>query len=157
MYSVGFITLGGVGAGVGVVIVVDVDAVAEADAPIVHWSMPQSIAKRSCAEEEILICWAQVLRWGVETRQGGHVKSGAAGVGCDSAGQVVLCGNCPEGAGYGLGDVCGCTRGEVVCANVLEWEGLCNLRDWRHVGLAWGDITAHPRLEGSWSPPLSPW
>ena len=67
MYSVGFITLGGVGAGVGVVIVVDVDAVAEADAPIAHWSMPQSIAKRSCAEEEILICWAQVLRWGVET------------------------------------------------------------------------------------------
>ena len=67
MYSVGFITLGGVGAGVGVVIVVDVDAVAEADAPITHWSMPQSIAKRSCAEEEILICWAQVLRWGVET------------------------------------------------------------------------------------------
>ena len=110
MYSVGFITLGGVGAGVGVVIVVDVDAVAEADAPIAHWSMPQSIAKRSCAEEEILICWAQVLRWGVETRQGGHVKSGAAGVGCDSAGQVVLCGNCPEGAGYGLGHVCGCAR-----------------------------------------------
>ena len=67
MYSVRFITLGGVGAGVGVVIVVDVDAVAEADAPIAHWSMPQSIAKRSCAEEEILICWAQVLRWGVET------------------------------------------------------------------------------------------
>ena len=52
-------------------------------------------------------------------------------------------------------------KGEVVCADMLEWEGRCIWHDLRHLRQAWGnvlacaaatphvpDITTHPQQEG---------